>query len=82
MVGAGLSAADRRRLTKCLEPLQRSTSPFLETPLAIGFYARWVQADLVGAIEYRDFTVTLRHPSWKGLRADVESALVTLPETT
>ena len=41
----------------------------------IGAYARWVQADLVGAIEYRDFGVTLRHPSWKGLWADVESAL-------
>src|SRR5436305_8591062 len=32
MVSAGLSAAQRRRLTKCLEPLQRSTSPFAETP--------------------------------------------------
>jgi len=30
VVGAGLSAAERRRLTKCLQPLQRSTSPFPE----------------------------------------------------
>jgi hypothetical protein len=37
---------------------------------------------LVGAIEYRDFGVTLRHPSWKGLRDDLNSALVTLPTTT
>jgi bifunctional non-homologous end joining protein LigD len=82
VVGAGLNAAELRRLTKCLQPLQRSTSPSRETPLEIHAYARWVHAELVGAVEYRDFGVTLRHPSWKGLSADVESALVTLPETS
>jgi bifunctional non-homologous end joining protein LigD len=61
-VGAGLSAAERRRLTKCLEPLQRTTSPFSETPSDIAACARWVHAELVGAVEYRDLRVTLRHP--------------------
>ncbi|WP_082929895.1 hypothetical protein [Mycobacterium sp. 1164966.3] len=78
VVGAGLSDAERRRLIKCLEPLRRSTSPFTEIPWDIGPYARWVHAELVGAVEYREFGVTLRHPSWKGLRADMDSALVTL----
>ena len=55
MAAAGLSDAERRRLTKCLQPLQRSTSPFPEIPSEISNYARWVQAELVGAIEYRDF---------------------------
>jgi bifunctional non-homologous end joining protein LigD len=82
VVGAGLSDAERRRLTKCLQPLQRSTPPFLETPSDIARYARWADPELVGAIEYRDFRVTLRHPSWKGLRADLDSARVTLPTTT
>ena len=37
---------------------------------------------MVGATEYREFGVTLRHPSWKGLRNDMDSARVTLPKTT
>jgi bifunctional non-homologous end joining protein LigD len=81
-VGAGLSAAEQRRLTKCLEPLLRSISPFHETPSDVAIYARWVHAELVGAVEYRDLDVSLRHPSWKGLRADMDSALVGLPKTT
>jgi bifunctional non-homologous end joining protein LigD len=80
VVGAGLSDVERRRLTKCLQPLQRSTSPFPEIPFGIANYARWVQAEVVGTIEYREFGATLRHPSWKGLRADMDSALVTLPQ--
>ena len=28
---------------------------------------RWVKPQLVGVIEYREFTVRFRHPSWKGL---------------
>jgi hypothetical protein len=56
--------------------------PFLGSPSDIAACARWVHAELVGAIEYRDFGVTLRHPSWKGLRAGLDSALVALPKTT
>jgi bifunctional non-homologous end joining protein LigD len=82
VVGAGLSDAERRRLTKCLRPLQRRTCPFPEIPSDLANYERWVQAELVGAIEYRELGDTLRHPSWKGLRADMDSAVVTLPQTT
>jgi hypothetical protein len=34
---------------------------------------------LAGDVEYREFGGTLRHPSWKGLRADVDCRLVTVP---
>jgi len=42
-----------------------SRSPFAEIPSEIGIYARWACPELVGAVEYREFGVTLRHPSWK-----------------
>ena len=82
VVGAGLSAGEQRRLTKCLEPLRRSTSPFGEIPADVAAHARWVHTELVGAVEYRDFGGTLRHPSWKGLRADVNSSRVMLNDAS
>ena len=33
---------------------------------------------LVGDVEYSEFHESLRHPAWKGLRADVDCGLVTL----
>ena len=54
VVGAGLSTAERRRLTGALEPL-RSTSPFKGVSPDVAMYARSVRADLVCDIEYRDF---------------------------
>lgn len=47
-------------------------------PSEIATYARRANAEVVGAIEYRDSGITLRHPSCKGLRADVDSASVAL----
>jgi bifunctional non-homologous end joining protein LigD len=78
-VGAGLSERERRRLTNALQPLQCSASPFAHVPSEIASYARWVHAELAGDVEYREFGSTVRHPSWKGLRADVDCALVTMP---
>jgi bifunctional non-homologous end joining protein LigD len=48
VVGVGLSGAERRRLAKCLEPLQRSTSPFPEIPSDISTYGRWVHPNWLG----------------------------------
>ena len=78
VVGAGLSTAERRRLTRALEPL-RSTSPFTGVSPDVAMYARWVRADLVCDIEYRDFVGVLRHPAWKGLRVDLDCEMVHLP---
>jgi bifunctional non-homologous end joining protein LigD len=79
VVGAGLSEAERRRLTKALKPLQCNASPFVGVPADIAPYARWVRADLVCDIEYRDFVGVLRHPAWKGLRVDLDCEMVHLP---
>jgi hypothetical protein len=46
--------------------LRRSTSPFDEVPPEVAPYARWVHAELVGDVEYREFGTMLRHPSSKG----------------
>jgi bifunctional non-homologous end joining protein LigD len=41
---------------------------------------RWVRPELIGDIEYREYTGEgLRHPSWRGLRSDKELAEITLP---
>lgn len=79
IVGAGLCGAERQRPIEALKPLERSTSPFTDVPSDIAPYARWVDTELVGDVEYREFNCTLRHPSWKGLRADLDCDLVTLP---
>ncbi len=79
LVGAGLRQAERRRLTTALEALHCDASPFANVPSDVARYARWVYPGLAGDIEYREFAATLRHPSWKGLRPDVDCELVTLP---
>jgi bifunctional non-homologous end joining protein LigD len=79
VVSAGLSEAERRRLTTVLKTFHCNTSPFADVPPDIASYARWVRAELTGDVEYREFGRTLRHPSWKGLRPDVCSGLVTQP---
>jgi bifunctional non-homologous end joining protein LigD len=80
VVGAGLSEAERRRLTEALKPLHCNPSPFAHVDSDIAPYARWVHPVLAGDVEYRQFHRSLRHPSWKGLRSDVECRLVTLSQ--
>uniref|UniRef100_UPI0032B12F58 ATP-dependent DNA ligase n=1 Tax=uncultured Mycolicibacterium sp. TaxID=2320817 RepID=UPI0032B12F58 len=71
-VGAGLSAAHRRMLIKLLTPLASHTSPFENSvPSLMARHARWVSAELIGDVEYRQLAGLLRHPSWKGLRHDL-----------
>lgn len=72
-VGAGLSDAHRRVLLRHLTPLACDISPF-DTPVPAGVarYAHWVRAQTAGDVEYRELRSLLRHPSWKGLRADLE----------
>ncbi|MGH3645151.1 MAG: non-homologous end-joining DNA ligase [Mycobacterium sp.] len=71
-VGAGISAAHRRILTRYLAPLASLSSPFDgDIPAAIARNARWVRAETIGDIEYRELRGLLRHPSWKGIRADL-----------
>lgn len=79
LVGAGISAADRRRLLGALTPLLRNTSPFGGRIADAAAHARWATPTLVCDVEYRELRTTLRHPSFKGLRGDVEGSQVALP---
>jgi bifunctional non-homologous end joining protein LigD len=81
-VGTGFTMAARRSLRARLDELATSESPF-DTPLggrARPAAVRWVRPELIGDIEYREYTGEgLRHPSWRGLRSDKELAEITLP---
>jgi bifunctional non-homologous end joining protein LigD len=71
-VGAGLAALERRRLAAALEPIGRHTSPFSAINEVWARHARWVRPEILGDVEYREFDRgALRHPSWKGMRADL-----------
>ncbi|ONM48121.1 ATP-dependent DNA ligase [Nocardia donostiensis] len=80
-VGTGFSTADRRRLRTRLDELPAAESPFDIPPERVGIVeVRWVRPELVGDIEYREYTGDgLRHPFWRGLRSDKEPEEVALP---
>jgi bifunctional non-homologous end joining protein LigD len=71
-VGTGFTDAELKRLQGLLEPLERDTSPFTGTqPPKL---TRFVEPRLVAVVEYTEITRigTFRHPSYKGLRDDVD----------
>jgi len=78
-VGTGFDEAELRRLGALLEARERAESPFAGRGLPRG--SRWVQPDLVATVEYVEWTQsrTLRAPSYKGLRDDLEAQDVTFP---
>ena len=76
-VGSGLSDAALRDLAARMAPLRQATSPFagpVPRPDAKG--AVWVEPRLVCAVDYATWTSSgrLRHPSYRGLREDVDPA--------
>lgn len=79
-VGTGFSEAELDRLGAMLEPLATDASPFSgrQPPKETHFVA----PRLVAVVEYGEITQarTLRHPSYKGLRDDVEPTDVTFSE--
>jgi bifunctional non-homologous end joining protein LigD len=72
-VGTGFSDSARGELLAELTPLAQNESPFsraltrAETSLA-----HFVRPNLVGEVQFAEWTTDghLRHPSWRGLRAD------------
>jgi bifunctional non-homologous end joining protein LigD len=71
-VGTGFTDAELARVQALLEPLERPTSPFAAgRPPKL---TRFVEPRLVATVEYTEATRigTLRHPSYKGLRDDVD----------
>ncbi|HET7325953.1 MAG TPA: non-homologous end-joining DNA ligase [Nocardioidaceae bacterium] len=81
-VGTGFSADVLADLQKRLRPLQQGQSPFADTvPRDRARGAHWVQAELVGEVEFRQWTRDgrLRHASWRGLRSDKSPDEVSRP---
>jgi len=72
-VGTGFTASTLTDLTRRLEPLRRDRSPFegRQPPKGTVF----VEPRLVARVEFREWTRagTLRAPSYKGLREDIDS---------
>jgi bifunctional non-homologous end joining protein LigD len=79
-VGTGFTEAELKRLGDLLKPLARETTPFAgrQPPKQ----SRFVEPELVCSVDYGEWTQagTLRHPSYKGLRDDVDPADVTFEQ--
>jgi bifunctional non-homologous end joining protein LigD len=79
-VGTGFTEAELSRLAGLLAPLARETSPFSgnQPPRT----ARFVEPRLVASVDYTELTRigTLRQPSYKGLRDDIDATDVGPPE--
>ncbi|WP_369135327.1 non-homologous end-joining DNA ligase [Modestobacter sp. I12A-02662] len=74
-VGTGFTARALADLAPLLTP--RSTSPFADAlPRLVTRDAHWVEPLLVGEVAFGQWTRDgrLRHPSWRGLRDDVDPA--------
>ncbi|MBA2506036.1 MAG: DNA ligase [Thermoleophilaceae bacterium] len=75
-VGTGFTEAELERLAGLLEPLVSSSSPFEgRQPPKVSHF---VEPRLVASVEFSEWTNsgTLRQPSYKGLRDDVEPSSV------
>lgn len=82
-VGTGFTQAALVELERQLQRLRRATAPFVtQIPREYARDAVWVEPDLVGEVVYRTWTPDrrLRHPSWRGLRADRTADEVRLPD--
>jgi bifunctional non-homologous end joining protein LigD len=74
-VGTGFTDAEIRRLRAVLTPLERDTSPFVETPRMPRVRRSdvvWVEPELVAEVEFVEWTREgrLRAPVYVGLRED------------
>ena len=74
---SGFTNRARRDLSIRLSEIGCATSPFQPPPVD-KHGVRWVTPQLVGRVEYREYTSQLRHAAWKGLAA-VEPAAAHLP---
>lgn len=72
-VGTGFSAAELRRVEGLLAPLA-ADAPACAVPREHARVARWVRPALVAEVEFTAWTREgrLRHPSYKGLRDDLD----------
>lgn len=71
-VGTGFSDAVLTSLLERLTPLRTDENPLTGVPATDARDALWVRPELVGEVEYGEFTPggILRHSRWRGLRPD------------
>jgi bifunctional non-homologous end joining protein LigD len=77
--GTGFTGAALLDLTRALRTLEQAASPFASpVPAAESRHAHWVRPVLAGEVAYAEWTPAgrLRHPAWRGLRADKDPAYV------
>lgn len=77
-VGTGFDGAALRTLSARLEPLRREHPSLEDVPREHARHALWVEPRLVVDCDYTGWTREgrLRHPSYKGLRDDVDPSSV------
>jgi bifunctional non-homologous end joining protein LigD len=76
-VGTGFTDEVLAAVYKRLKPLVQKENPFTnEVPRERAKGATWVRPELVGEVEFRNWTPDgrLRAPSWRGLRSDKDAA--------
>jgi bifunctional non-homologous end joining protein LigD len=75
-VGTGFDDTTLGLLSELLKPLRRASPPFPDVPAEYARRAVWVEPTLVADVEFGSWTPDgrLRHPSFKGLRDDVDPA--------
>ncbi|MFF2273588.1 ATP-dependent DNA ligase [Agromyces sp. NPDC058136] len=71
-VGSGFGERELERLRERLDAMVQPDPPFVGVPEADASDAVWVRPELVGEIEFGEWTATgaARHPRWRGLRPD------------
>lgn len=71
-VGTGFTDAALHDLAARIAPFATDDPPVPDVPRPDARAARWLRPDLVGEVTFRNWTPDgrLRHPSWRGLRAD------------
>ncbi|MEJ1088337.1 ATP-dependent DNA ligase [Microbacterium sp. Mu-80] len=71
-VGTGFSARTLTDLDRRLQPLRIDDAPLSGVPAADSRDALWVRAELVGEVEFANWSPggILRHSRWRGLRPD------------
>lgn len=75
-VGSGFTDRMLTSLLRTLTPLRIDDNPLTGVPALDARDALWVRPELVGEVEYGEFTPggILRHPRWRGLRSDKSPA--------
>ncbi len=72
-VGTGFNTAERRRLRRLFEPLERPTTPLAGVvPADVRRRATWLEPQLLVQVAFTEFTPDgmARHPSYRGIRED------------